>query len=185
MNACSKSAIVMAEDSEGFLQPRIDVDKCVECGLCQRVCPVLHPIQNEGSKRKVYAFINYTDRKVSSSGGAFSFFARKILDEGGVVFGATMDDNLQVYHIGVESIDELHRLRGSKYVQSKIGSSYKEVRFLLQSGRRVLFVGTPCQIAGLYKFLGRRYEELLLTLDLICHGVPNLSLIHISEPTRH
>lgn len=73
MNACSKSAIVMAEDSEGFLQPRIDVDKCVECGLCQRVCPVLHPIQNEGSKRKVYAFINYTDRKVSSSGGAFSF----------------------------------------------------------------------------------------------------------------
>ena len=173
MNACSKSAIVMAEDSEGFLQPRIDVDKCVECGLCQRVCPVLHPIQNEGSKRKVYAFINYTARKVSSSGGAFSFFARKILDEGGVVFGATMDDNLQVYHIGVESIDELHRLRGSKYVQSKIGSSYKEVRFLLQSGRRVLFVGTPCQIAGLYKFLGRRYEELLLTLDLICHGVPN------------
>ncbi len=173
MNACPKGAITMPEDKEGFLFPHIDIDKCVECGLCQKACPALHPIQAEKTEKKVYAFINYTDRKVSSSGGAFSFFARKILNEGGAVFGATIDDNLQVYHIGIEKIEDLYRLRGSKYVQSNIGSSYKEVRKLLLSKRKVLFTGTPCQIAGLYKFLGKRWEGLLLTLDLVCHGVPN------------
>lgn len=173
MNICAKRAISMVEDAEGFLQPCIDTSKCVECGLCQKVCPVLNPLQPGKGEKRVYAFINYTDRKKSSSGGAFSFFARKVLEEGGVVFGATIDDRLQVYHIGIDSVDELHRLRGSKYVQSRIGSSYREAKAALLGGRKVLFTGTPCQIAGLYKYLGKRWENLLVTLDLVCHGVPN------------
>ncbi len=173
LNACPKSAISMREDTEGFLQPNINHNKCIECGLCQRVCPVLNPTQNKNLDQKVYAFINYTDRTVSSSGGAFSFFARKILSEGGVVYGATMDENLNVYHIGIEDIHDLYKLRGSKYVQSKIGMSYKNARSALLAGRKVLFCGTPCQIAGLYRFLGKRWENTLLTLDLVCHGVPN------------
>lgn len=178
LNACPKSAISMIEDTEGFLQPSINPNKCIECGLCQRVCPVLNPIQDEGLNQKVYAFINYTDRTVSSSGGAFSFFARKILSEGGIVFGATMDENLNVYHIGIEDIHDLYKLRGSKYVQSKIGMSYKNARNALLAGRKVLFCGTPCQIAGLYKFLGKRWENTLLTLDLVCHGVPNQQIFN-------
>ena len=172
-NACPKSAIAMIEDAEGFLQPNINHNKCIECGLCQRVCSVLNPIQNEILNQKVFAFINYSERTVSSSGGAFSFFARKILNEGGIVFGATMDENLNVYHIGIEDIHDLHRLRGSKYVQSKIGLSYKNAGSALLAGRKVLFCGTPCQIAGLYRFLGKRWENTLITLDLVCHGVPN------------
>lgn len=173
LNACPKDAISMIEDSEGFLQPRIDKEKCIECKLCQRSCPVLSPIQINNSNQKVYAFINYTDRKSSSSGGAFSFFARKILKEGGIVFGATMDDKFKVYHISIDNIQDLHKLQGSKYIQSAIGHTYTDVKYALSNGRKVLFSGTPCQIGGLYKFLGKRWENQLTTLDLVCHGVPN------------
>lgn len=173
MNVCPKNAITMVEDSEGFLQPNINTDKCVGCKLCQKTCPVLNPLPIENATPKVYAFINYPDRKISSSGGAFSFFARKILAEGGVVFGATIDKNLKVYHISIEKTDELYKLRESKYVQSKIGTSYKEAKKYLTAGRKVLFTGTPCQIAGLYKYLGKRWAGLLVTLDLVCHGVPS------------
>ena len=173
MNVCPKHAISMVEDYEGFLQPSIDVDICIECGLCQNTCPVISPLHHNEISQRVYAFINYTDREKSSSGGAFSFFARKILSQGGVVFGAYMDENLQVRHTAIESLDELDRLRGSKYVQSKIGVTYAEAKKLLQSDRKVLFTGTPCQISGLYKYLGRRWEDRLITLDIVCHGVPN------------
>ncbi len=173
MNACPKGAISMMEDREGFFQPVIDTQMCVECGLCQKSCPVLNPLYISNDGCKVYAFIDYTDRKKSSSGGAFSFFARRVLDEGGIVFGATINEHLQVYHIGIDSKDDLPKLRGSKYVQSKIGTTYREARQALQSGRKVLFTGTPCQIAGLYKFLGKKWEGQLVTLDLVCHGVPN------------
>lgn len=173
MNACAKGAITMITDNEGFLQPDINTDKCVECGLCRKVCPVLSPLKRELTNQKVYAFIDYKDRKKSSSGGAFSFFARKVLSEGGVVFGATIDESLQVYHIGIEDAEELYKLRGSKYVQSKIGTIYKDVHRELLSDRKVLFVGTPCQIAGLYGYLGKRWDNRLITLDIVCHGVPN------------
>ena len=172
-NVCPKHAISMVEDSEGFLQPFIDTEICIECSLCQKTCPVISPLRRNKMSQKVYAFINYTDREKSSSGGAFSFFARKILSQEGVVFGAYMDDNLQVRHVSIESLDELDRLRGSKYIQSKIGDTYAEAKKLLQSGRKVLFTGTPCQISGLYKYLGRRWEDSLITLDIVCHGVPN------------
>ena len=178
MNICPKNAITMVEDSEGFLQPNINSSKCIECKLCQKTCPVINPLPIENTTSKVYALINYTDCKKSSSGGAFSFFARKILADGGVVFGATIDCNLQVYHIGVERIEDLYKLRESKYVQSKIGTSYKEAKRYLVAGRKVLFTGTPCQIAGLYKYLGKHWENLLVTLDLVCHGVPNQKIFN-------
>lgn len=179
-NICSHNAITMQEDPEGFLQPVIDQEKCVECGLCVKRCPALNPYTFDVKKRETYALINYKDREKSSSGGAFSFFARCILNKGGVVFGATMDEHFQVKHIMIDREEDLFRLRGSKYVQSYIGDSYKQVRDNLNRGLYVLFVGTSCQVAGLYTYLGnKRYEEKLVTLDLVCHGVPSQKMFDL------
>lgn len=173
-NSCNKQAIHIVSDEEGFCNPVIDDNKCIECGLCVKHCPVLSPIPNENKSGKVYAIINYTDRLKSSSGGAFSMIARWVLSKGGVVFGAKMGSDCFVKHDYIESVNNLDCLRGSKYVQSYIGESYKKVKEFLISGRIVLFTGTGCQVAGLYSYLnGKRYEEQLITLDLICHGVPS------------
>ena len=172
--SCPHSAISMIPDEEGFLQPVIDNNKCVECGLCMKKCPVLTPVSKSIENQTAYALINYKERTISSSGGAFSAFAHYVIDNGGVVFGATMDNKLQVKHIAIEDENSLSLLRGSKYIQSKIGDCYKQAKVFLQDGRLVLFTGTPCQIAGLYAFLGKkRYEDKLITIDLICHGVPS------------
>lgn len=176
-NICSHNAITMVADEEGFLQPLINRELCVECGLCVKSCPIVSSkseILSDKEKQTAYALISHEDRKVSSSGGAFSVFAKWILRQGGIVYGATIDKKLQVYHIGIQNVEELDKLRGSKYVQSKIGNTYNEAKGWLKKGRKVLFTGTPCQIAGLYSLLnGKRYEGLLYTLDLICHGVPS------------
>lgn len=173
--SCGHEAITMVYDNEGFLQPIIDITKCVECGLCQKHCPEMRPIGRlDYEKQKYYALIYDQDRKISSSGGAFSVFAKWIISQGGIVYGATIDEKFEVRHIGVESADELNKLRGSKYVQSIIGDTYKDIRNHLRSNRKVLFVGTGCQVGGLYSFLnGKRYEGLLYTLDLVCHGTPS------------
>lgn len=173
VNVCAHQAVAMVADEEGFLQPVINAERCVECGVCSKKCPALNPIRKELFKQEAYAVISHHDRTLSSSGGAFSVFARWILNEGGVVFGASIDANLQVKHIGVEHINDLYLLRGSKYVQSMIGDTYRKAKVELDRGRKVLFTGTGCQIAGLYKFLGRNYDEKLVTLDLVCHGVPS------------
>lgn len=173
--SCGHDAISMQTDNEGFLQPIIDTTKCVECGLCQKHCPELQPIERLGyEQQKYYALIYDHDRKISSSGGAFSVFAKWIISQGGIVYGATINENFVVKHIGVESTEELCKLRGSKYVQSIIGDTYKKIRNHLRTNRKVLFVGTGCQVAGLYAYLGgKRYEGLLYTLDLVCHGTPS------------
>lgn len=173
--SCGHAAIKMVADDEGFLQPSIDVNKCVECGICIKNCPELNPIKrlNYGHQ-DYYAFINEEDRKKSSSGGAFSVFAKWILKQGGIVYGAAYGHHFKVLHIGVENVDELYKLRGSKYVQSEMGNVYKQVREQIKQNRMVLFVGTGCQVAGLYAFLNdKRYEGLLYTLDLVCHGTPS------------
>lgn len=174
-SSCAANAIRMERDAEGFLQPVINTDKCKECGLCQKTCPELHPLmRTDYSRQEAYAVISKNDRYVSSSGGAFSVFARWILKQGGVVVGATMDINLYVHHIIIDSIEQLNLLRGSKYVQSDLKNTYKDVKKILLGGRKVLFTGTGCQVAGLYAFLGgKRYEGLLFTLDLVCHGAPS------------
>lgn len=174
MQTCGNQAIIMNEDKHGFVIPSVDISKCVECGLCEKRCHVLKRPSQDLNNPKVYAVINYKDRKVSSSGGAFSLFARYVLGEGGVVFGAAYNPFPILRHISISNIDELSRLQGSKYHQSDTSESYIKVKQYLKEGRKVLYTGTPCQIGGLYSYLGGKlYSDLLITLDLACHGVPS------------
>lgn len=174
VNVCSHKAINIVIDVEGFDRPWIDEKLCVDCGLCQKVCPINnHPDASE--PLKVYSGWSADEdvRLSSSSGGAFTEIARPILEEGGVVFGCALNENLQAVHTYVENMKELAgRLRGSKYVQSRIEDSYRRVKDFLKEGRKVLFSGTPCQIAGLRNYLRKDYEN-LITVDLICHGIPS------------
>lgn len=172
-NICPKQCIFMKEDNEGFLYPEVNSTDCINCGLCEKVCPVLHP-SKERIPVAVYAVKHYDDniRLASSSGGVFTFIAEKVIDEGGVVFGARFNEQWVVIHDYVDTKEKLSHFRGSKYVQSWMGDTYKQVLSFLQSGRKVLFTGTSCQIAGLKLFLRREYDN-LLTVDVICHGVPS------------
>lgn len=173
-NICPHKAIIMVENSEGFLYPEIDETKCVNCGLCKKACPILNKNNSNLKKPDCYAAMADDElRKVSSSGGAFSIIAEYILGKNGYICGCTFDENeLKAKHIIIHSKDDLPKLRGSKYVQSGIGSCYLEVKQLLENGNFVLFSGTPCQVAGLKSFLRKNYET-LLTVDILCHGVPS------------
>lgn len=173
LNACAKSAIKMEADNEGFLQPKIDTSLCVDCGFCEKSCPIVNKSENKNAEApKIYALWHNEDRTKSSSGGAFSAFARKVLAEGGVVFGAAYNPFPVVMHIAVERVEDLEKLRGSKYLQSEMGDCYKKVKKNLTDGRNVLFTGTPCQVAGLKSYLRKPYDNLLL-LDIACHGTPS------------
>lgn len=175
---CPKHCISMQEDDEGFIYPVVDKSACINCGLCEKVCPVIN--QNEAREPlNCYAAINPDEqiRLKSSSGGIFTSLAEYIIDNGGVVFGAMWDDNWDVIHSYTENKHDLVLFRGSKYLQSSIGDTYKQAEQFLKAGRKVLFSGTPCQIAGLKKFLVKEYDN-LLTVDIICHGVPSRSVFH-------
>ncbi len=170
---CAKHCITMQSDEEGFLYPVVDKDACTDCGLCEKVCPVIN--QSEPRKPlKVYAAKNKNEeiRRQSSSGGIFTLLAERVIVEGGVVFGARFDENWDVIHSWADTIEGIAAFRGSKYVQSTIGDTYREAKDFLKQGRKVLFSGTPCQIAGLKKYLCKEYEN-LLTVDVVCHGVPS------------
>ena len=170
---CPKNCIEMKADDEGFVYPQIDKTKCIDCRLCARACPLLHRPQQQ-EPLAVYGAKNSDEavRLQSSSGGMFTAFASYLLQQQGVVYGAEMTSELQVRHCAVNDEAGLARLRGSKYVQSNLGDCYRQVRFLLQQGRKVLFSGTPCQIAGLKGFLTKEYAD-LYTVDVVCHGVPS------------
>lgn len=172
--ACPKQAIAMVADHEGFLRPQIDAEKCVQCHACEHACPVLHPGEPDATPT-CYAARTKDEvlRMVSSSGGIFTELARPILAKGGVVFGCVWEKpTLVAIHAKAETEDELAAMRGSKYVQSDLRDTYREAKAELQKGRDVLFSGTPCQIAGLNKYLGKSYDN-LLTVEIICHGVPS------------
>ena len=172
-SVCARQCISMQEDNEGFLYPVVDEGTCTDCGLCEKVCPVIN--QDEPRKPlKVYAAKNKDEeiRKQSSSGGIFTPLAESVIREGGVVFGAKFDKDWNVVHAWTDTIEGIADFRGSKYVQSTIGDTYREAREFLKQGRKVLFSGTPCQIAGLRKFLRKEYDN-LLTVDVVCHGVPS------------
>lgn len=166
----------MQEDSEGFSYPVVDVSVCIRCGLCEKVCPELNRAE---AKRplEVYAAINPDEeiRRISSSGGIFTLLAEQVIADGGVVFGAKFNEAWEVVHGYSETSDGIGAFRGSKYVQSTMGESFRQAEDFLKAGRKVLFTGTSCQIAGLRRFLGRDYDE-LLTADVICHGVPSPSV---------
>lgn len=170
---CPKMCISMLPDEWGRLYPRVDTERCINCGLCEKNCP-LDTVCLENAETYSYSVCNLRDdiRKTSSSGGVFTILAEHVIENGGVVFGAAFDENWDVVHIFADSIPELSRFRGAKYVQSKIGKSYQQAKDFLQNGRLVLFSGTPCQIGGLKAYLGREYENLICQ-DMICHGVPS------------
>lgn len=171
---CPKHAIGKYIDDEGFYYPVIDNEKCVSCHACENVCPVLNPV-GKNALGEVYAsWINDLDvRKKSSSGGLFSAFAIQVLKNGGAVIGAELQEDNYVRHILIASVDDLQKLRGSKYVQSNIERNlYDQTYEYLKKGKTILFCGTPCQVAG-FKSLFKRYSNHLITIDLVCHGVPS------------
>ena len=175
-SVCPVSCIAMQPDAEGFLYPDVNKELCIACGRCEKVCPV-KKLYAEVGVCLAYAAISRNEqiRKESSSGGVFTELAQYILANGGVVFGAAFDEKFKVRHIWIEDEGQLHRLRGSKYVQSEIGDSFHAAKKFLEQGRMVYFSGTPCQIAGLHSFLGKQYAN-LYTQDIICHGTPSPSI---------
>ncbi len=164
----------MISDLEGFVYPRVSLSLCVDCGLCEQVCPFLHPCSKRIPER-TYAAKSEDDevRLSSSSGGVFTELASWVIRQGGVVFAARFTDDWGVEHTFTEHLSDLHFFRGSKYVQSNIGNSYQQAFVFLKQGRRVLFTGTSCQIAGLNRYLKNRSYDLLLTVEVVCHGVPS------------
>jgi coenzyme F420-reducing hydrogenase beta subunit len=181
-NICPEKAIRMVYDNEGFEYPEIDLLRCSGCNLCETVCPAI-----DDSKKiivpRVYACQNknYEELKLSSSGGVFSLFAKEILKNNGIVVGAAFDDKY-VKHILIESYEEIDKLRRSKYVQSSIGTIYKQIKKYLNFGKKVLFSGTPCQVKGLKRYLKEEVVN-LITIDVLCFGVasPNLFKDYLTE----
>ena len=175
-NACPVQAISMVEDEYGYEYPEIDNDKCIKCGRCGKVCQYKTKVKTSRTSATYAAAAKKEDILMSTaSGGLFTTIAIEFIKNGGVAYGASMYDanqNISPQHIRAESLDELELLKGSKYVQSSIGDILKSVKNDLDSGRRVLFSGTPCQVAGLRLFLGKEYDNLFL-IDIICHGVPS------------
>ena len=171
---CPKGCITMAADENGFLCPVIDNSACVECGLCQKACPIVTPLEKPNNAPKAYAAYSKDEamRLGSSSGGIFTELAKAVLKVGGAVFGAAYNSQLDVVHICTESEADLARLRGAKYAQSDLRGIFADVKCRLEQGQKVLFSGTPCQVGGLKAFLRKDHEN-LLAVDLVCHSVPS------------
>ena len=173
VQVCPKQCIEMRADNEGFFYPKVCTVNCTNCDLCEKVCPVINKNESRVPVNTVAA-IN-TDENVrmkSSSGGIFSLLAKIVIEQDGVVFGVRFDNEWNVIHDYIDKEEDLDHFCGSKYVQSHIGNAFSQVRSYLQAGRMVLFSGTPCQVAGLYKYLRKAYGN-LVTVDFVCHGVPS------------
>ena len=173
VSICPKQAIVMQPDTEGFLYPKVDGEKCISCDLCEKRCPAgrempEHHARLLGAQAKDEAL-----RRQSSSGGVFTLLAREVIRRGGVVFGAAFGENMRVEHVGAFDETELSGMRGSKYVQSDATDAIGNAVSLLKREIPVLFSGTPCQINGLLAALGNTKSDKLLTVDFVCHGVPS------------
>lgn len=177
-NVCAHAAISMQPDVCGYVYPMVDVDKCTDCGLCQQSCPSLtlntryYPLQNLAVTTR-----DESDTLSCASGGAATLLSRVIVRQGGVVYGCNGTDIRNVHHIRVDNLDGIEQLKGSKYVQSAINNVYQQIRKDLHDGVKVLFIGTPCQVAGLYGFLHYKQYDKLFTADLVCHGVPSQKML--------
>lgn len=185
---CSLGAIKMSEDKHGFRVPIIENDSCVECGKCIKACPILNSDKKGNEPIACYAATNKSPEESykCSSGGIFSVIAETVINEGGTVCGAAFSDDFKLKHVLANNISDLEQLKKSKYVQSDTSDIYKKVKALIANGRFVLFSGTPCQISGLYAFLSSDNFPNLLTVDVVCHGVPSQKLFdeylkHISK----
>lgn len=173
-NVCPKNAIEMIEDDKGFKYPNINEDVCINCNLCEKVCPVLKKVEVENIPVS-YACYNKNEvvRKNSSSGGIFTLLAEKILEKNGVIYGASFNNEWLVEHIRIDNKNDLYKLRTSKYLQSSINVTYKQAKKDLDENRLVLFTGTPCQVNGFISYLNGKQYDNLYTQDIICHGVPS------------
>ena len=170
---CPKSCITMTEDNEGFYYPSVDMDKCINCGLCEKVCPVKRDIPKDSVQQSFVSRINDdTVLMNSSSGGAFTALSRYAIDNGFTVYGGAYNECFDVVHESAVTNEDAVKFRGSKYVQSYLGDTFKKIKSQLDKGEKVLFSGTPCQCAGLVSFLKKPYEN-LLTVDFVCHAVPS------------
>lgn len=176
----------MIEDSKGFSYPRVDVTQCIECGICERVCPLESDNITLLPPQKAYAAWNKnkSEHLASSSGGAAHVLASHVIEMNGVVYGCAAN-GVDIRHIRVDTPTELAKLQGSKYVQSNTQDIYKQVKNDLQQQRPVLFIGTPCQVAGLKKYI-RTVPSHLYLIDLICHGVPSLKMLqsHLAQISK-
>ncbi len=169
---CPKQAITMTETKEGKTVPSVDEEVCVNCGLCERTCPVFADPEFKLPIKTYAAWtLNEEDKKACASGGIATGLYRYVLDKGGVIYGCDYSENLKPVIRRSETEDDLDKFRSSKYVQSSTENSYSDVRNDLQQGKTVLYVGSPCQIDGLMHFLEKKYDNLYL-VDIICHGMP-------------
>ncbi len=174
MNICPAQCIVMRRDREGFDYPVANPDRCIGCGKCENVCPVLNPHEPVQPMEALAARkVEYMDG--SSSGGVFPSVAEAVINEGGIVYGAVVNEDMTIGHADAEDMAAVGRMQGSKYVQSDLYGTFDEVKYWLGEGRKVLYTGTPCQIAGLKSYLGKSWDN-LLTMDCACHGVPSPGL---------
>ena len=181
VNSCNHGAITMKANAEGFLMPVVDESKCVDCGLCDKVCPYLNTstdishfsLENFCDKKAYLYFSNDKRRKESASGGFVYDIYNKMLKEGGLICGCVWNENMEAVHIVSDKMEDIHRMQSSKYVQSNMQDSYMIIRRALRDGKRVAFCGTPCQTAGLNTYLGKTDRSNLISICLICHGVPS------------
>ena len=175
-NVCPRGAIKMIEDEEGFKYPYIDKKKCIKCELCDGVCPMKDAKCKSSNNSTIYACQTKNEeiRSKSTSGGSFYVLASEIVKNNGIVYAATYDDdNMEVIHKGARYIPDLEKMCGSKYVQSNLSYSFKEIKQIISKGQLVLFVGTPCQVNGLINLIGNKGLEYLYTAELVCYGVPS------------
>lgn len=172
VSICPQNCLEMVADAEGFLEPKLNDNKCIDCGLCNKICPVLNPVEEKIVEQHGF-IVQHLDaqvRRESTSGGAFSAIAESIINDGGIVYGAVYGEDFTVKHVGITDKSEIWRFRNSKYVQSFLGDTFRDIRSYLINGVKVCFSGTPCQIEGLRAFLQKDYSNLLL-VDVVCHGI--------------
>lgn len=179
-NSCAFGAIKMIENQEGFRMPIVNIEKCTECGKCEKVCPYLNlrpstcPSRKDLENKNTYVYFSKSEhRKESASGGfVFDLFSHTIQKEGAVC-GCVWDQNMEARHTISEKSNELRAFQSSKYVQSDLNNCFSEIKSLLKQGKEVVFCGTPCQTAGLHFYLGKMDKNKLTSVCLICHGVPS------------
>lgn len=173
-NICPKKCISMESDHEGFLYPVVNETECVNCGLCEKACPVIN-VKEDNKKKQTAFVIQHKDeavRKESTAGGAFTAISSWVIEQGGVAFGASYEQDFMVEHSCAERVEELAKFRNSKYVQSNTKDTFSQVKSLLKQDKWVCYSGTPCQVEGLKTFLGKEYDK-LITVDVVCHGIPS------------
>lgn len=177
-NVCHHNAIDMLADACGFIYPRIDVSKCVDCKLCWQTCPVNNPLKASKSEICYAAAVkNEEDLLTSSSGGLATAISKKVIQNGGVVYGCSGENPKFVHHERIDNIEDLEHLKGSKYVQSYMGKIIHSVKEDIKNNRLVCFIGTPCQVAGV-KNSFKIVPSHLLLIDLVCHGVPSQKMLN-------